>query len=223
MQINYSSKEGQDKWVLETLSNKTKGIFVDIGAHDGVDDSNSYCLEKYFGWSGLCVEANPNPKSFPRLQSNRSCISENCAVFDRNGFVDFAARTSRAQTCGIYSDDFINEHTIKQVQNKSFSVIQVPCYTLEFLLEKHSLPNIIDYLSLDVEGAELNILKCFNFNKYKFRTLTIEHGYNEKSPVGLNIHNKNRKEKIKDLLIKNGYSFVKTCVCDDFFVKKDLL
>jgi len=57
--------------VLETIGQLYGGYFVDIGAHDGITNSNSYIFEKYFGWSGICVEPNPNLRSYQTLINNR--------------------------------------------------------------------------------------------------------------------------------------------------------
>jgi len=55
----YYSQLGQDKWVLEKLDYKENGFFIEIGAYDGITLSNTYSLEKDFGWDGICVECNP--------------------------------------------------------------------------------------------------------------------------------------------------------------------
>jgi len=62
------SKEGQDKWVLKQLRKKKRGYFVDIGATDGKIKNNTYNLEKFFNWKGICVEPNPVERAFPSLK-----------------------------------------------------------------------------------------------------------------------------------------------------------
>ena len=56
---NFQSQVGQDEWVVSFFSSKGDGYFLDIGAHNGVDLSNTYYLEKELQWNGICVEADP--------------------------------------------------------------------------------------------------------------------------------------------------------------------
>jgi len=62
------SQLNQDLWVLDTLKHKRNGIFVDVGAFDGINLSNTYLLEKEHGWNGICIEANS--ESFKKLKSS---------------------------------------------------------------------------------------------------------------------------------------------------------
>ena len=73
--LTSSSQVGQDLWIIDTLDFKRNGYFLDIGALDGTTHSNSLMLERKYGWSGICVEANPYV--FPMLSSNRHCMCVN--------------------------------------------------------------------------------------------------------------------------------------------------
>jgi len=218
--MHYKSKQGQDRWVIETLGSLNSGYFVDIGAHDGISNSNSYVFEHLFGWSGICIEPNPNMRSFQRLVNNRKCVCENIAVWDFNGEIDFVARGRHCETSGVPDKD-VSEYILEDlVKQKKHGIIKVPCMTLQSILDKHSAPKVIDYLSIDTEGSEYNILKDFDFSKYIFKTVTIEtkswQPYTE-----LKFH-KNR-DKIMDLFVSNGYEFIKHYVVDDYFVHKSLI
>jgi hypothetical protein len=72
MGIKYWSQNGQDKWVLETLGYKKNGFFLDSGAYYPKDLSNTYTLEKYFGWTGICIE--PLSHLYQKLCEERTCI-----------------------------------------------------------------------------------------------------------------------------------------------------
>ena len=222
---DYKGKEGQDRWVLEKLKNKENGYFVDIGATGGLSNSNTYALEKYFNWKGICVEPNPKLRAFQALESNRNCICENLCIYNKTGMVDFVARGRKVELSGIYAD--CSSATIKHmVEDRNHDIIQVPAITLLELLDKHNAPKIIDYISIDTEGSEWEILKNFDFNKYIFLTLTIEHNYgdlNYSNDMNWNEKEKIKRDKIRDILTSNGYILDKKVVVDDWFVHKSLL
>lgn len=210
---NYKAKEGQDRWVLDILKNKTNGYFVDIGAHNGYNDSNSYVLEKDFGWKGICVE--PHHWAALDLQKNRNCNIEVACISDIDGEVDFVQRGKYQQVSGMYHPD-VDDHVIDQVDLHSHPLVKKPSLTLLSLLEKYNAPNIIDYLSIDAEGAELLILKNFDFQKYNFLTVTLEHNYTESNK--LKEKNGIRRKEIQALLVQNGYVLSKSVSADDWYV-----
>src|SRR5215510_8537437 len=76
---HYHSQHGQDRFIdTNLLRGKRGGVFVDVGAYDGVALSNTCYFEKELGWTGLCIE--PNPIVFERLTQNRNCTTVNCGV-----------------------------------------------------------------------------------------------------------------------------------------------
>ncbi len=214
--ISFHSSIGQDRWVLKTLHNKTDGYFVDVGASDGISHSNSYALEKR-GWTGICVEPNPLPRAFQKLSDERNCICENVCIYNANTEVDFIARGRRIEGSGI----------VGYIEKPGHPIIKVPAITLMQLLDQNNAPSIIDYLSLDTEGAEWEILKNFDFSKYTFLTMTIENNYNERrqreSPKK-EAQKKWRRDEIRNLLDKNGYVLKKSVnFGEDWFVRKQPL
>ena len=205
---NFRAKQGQDKWVLSVLKNKRNGFFVEIGAHNGIDDSNAYVLEKDFGWQGVCVE--PHTYSFQTLEEHRSCIRENLCISGTNGKVKFVQRGRSRQVSGIL-DDFSDDVIIEKAKN-GHPIIEKDSITLLNLLKKHRCPKIIEYLSIDVEGAEFDILEKFPFDEYKFLTMTIEHN------AQLGERNIEKKNKIFELLFSNGYKKVNSTTEEDWYV-----
>lgn len=217
--IDYKSKEGQDKWVIKKLNNKKNGYFIDVGASGGVTHSNTYALEKDLNWTGICVEPNPNFRSFQSLKKNRNCICENLCIYDKNGMVDFVARGRRIESSGIYGD--CSNVIIKDLVNKKkHPIIKVHTITLLELLEKHNSPHTIDYISIDTEGSEFKILKNFNFDKYIFLTITVEHNYWK----GTNWDKKEKikRNKIRKLLLNKGYVIDIKLPWEDWFVHKSI-
>lgn len=161
-----AGQAGQDQWVWgEVFNEKEGGFFLDIGAHDGRHLSNSYLLERQYKWSGICIEANP--ETFVELRKNRSCTCINACVDQVEGEVDFVVAGVLG---GIVSNDLDN----KEADSATRKTVRLKTFTLEKLLAANGAPKEIDYLSIDVEGAEERVLGAFNFNSYIFRAVTIE-------------------------------------------------
>ena len=149
----------------EAFNEKRCGYFLDIGAHDGVVFSNTYLLETKYNWSGILIEANPI--SFRKLNSNRIALCLNVVLDRAEGEVDFALK-------GYMGRIIENDVNDKGSKKSSSNQIKLKTKSLNYILKKYRAPDIIDYLSIDVEGAEEKILKEFNFQKYIFRCITIE-------------------------------------------------
>jgi len=145
----FYSQSGQDEWVVKLLNNKENGYFLDVGAYDGIESSNTAHLERELNWSGINIEANSH--AFGNLARNRSTINVHSAVSDYNG------------TC-FFSGDSITE------QGE-----EVVCKKLTTILEEYNAPKYIDYLSIDVEGHEYTILKDFDFATWTIGLMTVEH------------------------------------------------
>lgn len=154
--------------------------------------SNTFLLEKEHGWTGILAE--PNPAWHSGLRSNRSCsISEKC-VYSATGnkvyFDSVVAMPELSRISNIAPDD-VHERNGNRSEKE---VIEVDTISLFDLLREFQAPKIIDYLSIDTEGSELEILKAFNFERYKFRLISVEHSGEV-----------NRCNGILNLLEENGY------------------
>jgi len=179
----YMSQAGQDFWVFGEVFNEMKnGYFIDIGAHDGIYLSNTYILECKYDWKGICVEANPT--SFKQLKRNRRAICVNACLDGTEGFADFA---KRGLMSGIIAPDKFNK------DGDSCQVVRVRTQTLKNLFKEMDVPHEIDYLSIDIEGAEESVLKEFNFKDYLFKCITIERPANT----------------LKKIFTENGYILIK--------------
>ena len=190
---------GQDIWVLNQLNHKRNGYFLEIGAYDGIKYSNTYRLEKIYDWTGICVE--PIPKIYVNLVRSRNCICENCCVYHSNGTVKFFQRGTKGRSASAIYDEESTEF-IKSIMKNPAWLIDSPTMTLLSLLNKHNAPKTIDYFSLDTEGSEYQILKDFDFDTYKFLTLTVEHNCFGKNNDTRQI---TKRDNIRTLLTKNGY------------------
>ena len=185
----YKSQIGQDKWVESILGKKRDGFFIELGASDGVGYSNTFYFEKTLGWKGIAIE--PNPSFHDALKRNRDCNVCHFCVSDKDDDVlDFAV-CGHASGAVVTAGPFTN--------NKD--VIKVPTKTMQTIFKMYSAPSTIDYLSLDVEGHEYEILKNFPFDEYVLRCITVEHN---EPHVGSEM-----RVKIRSLLESKGYIFVK--------------
>lgn len=198
----------QDLFALECANFKTEGFFVEFGAANGVDLSNSHLLEKHFGWSGILAEAGRNWHD--ALRSNRSCIIDTRCVWAESG-MSIAFQESSAPALSGASEHKVL--TPLRAGEKVVNTYDVPTVSLLDLLEEHKAPRTIDFLSVDTEGSELAILEAFDFSKYSFRAIAVEHNFSEIRP-GLHA-----------LLSENGYTRVRESLSrwDDWYVPRKSL
>jgi FkbM family methyltransferase len=188
------SELGQDFFALETNAYRQKGYFVDIGAADGFTASNSFILEKFYNWSGICVD--PNPVFMQSLFNSRNCVASNLCVYSETGkIMPFKFYDDDNGFFGWRMRSGLKEHLEKIDDNilKSFNEINVLTISLNDLLLLYHAPLKINYVSLDTEGSEYEILKNFNFKKYDVECFTTEYS------------NLNQKENLIELFLRNGY------------------
>jgi len=192
----------QDLFALSQLNFKKNGFFVEFGSCDGLVGSNSYLLENAFDWDGILAE----PAIFwhTKLRNNRSVNIETKCVWKSSGKeILFNEPFTHKQLASIDIFSEKNEECFKKANRYKVKTI-----SLLDLLKKYQAPKTIDYLSIDTEGSEYEILKAFDFNKYKFRVITCEHNF---SPM---------REKIYTLLSNKGYKRKSTNISrvDDWYV-----
>ena len=183
----------QDIFVLSFLDFIKKGYFVEFGASDGICLSNTYLLEKKFGWDGILSE--PAKKWHNDIITNRDVnLNFDCVWHTSNEKIQFW-ELSDGYFSGIASSLIRRKEQIKKlIKNKrEYSVNTISLYDL---LEKYNAPKKINYLSIDTEGTEFEILRDFDFTKYKFSVITVEHNFT------------NQRESLYKLLTSNGYKRV---------------
>jgi len=133
---------------------KRNGFFLDLAAADGITHSNTYVLEKIFGWSGICVE--PNPLFLQRLVKTRNCIIDRSVVSNKREEITF--RIDNRQLGGIVDVDTDNSFDVRGHQPANAITISLNAVLLNDLLELYDAPRVIDYFSLDAEGSEVLII-----------------------------------------------------------------
>lgn len=205
--MNFNSQYGQDRFLFEEFfSSIRKGVFIDIGAHDGVAFNNTYVFEKELNWTGICIE--PNPSCFSKLEENRSCACENCCVYDRDGTISFTAITGYPEMLSGITETYegqMLQRIDSEIQSTGGSkkTIEVPCYRLNTLLEKYGIVHV-NFCSIDTEGSEFKILNSADFSKMKIDIFSIENNYN--------------KEDTQNLLLNKGYKKIKNIGVDEIYL-----
>jgi len=206
----FYSQYGQDKWVFENcFNNKLSGTFLEVGADDGVDKSNTLFFEKEMGWTGLCIE--PSPVRFKLLENNRECICENIAVSDFTGEAEFLDIEGWGKGLSGLVAKYCENHKrrinqeLSHSENKGSSVIKVKVDNLQTVLERNNL-STIDFCTIDTEGGELEILKTLDFNKTKIHILCVENNYNN--------------PEVRDFLENKGYVLIKRIKIDEIYERQ---
>ncbi len=152
----FPASEGQDHLVLEILNYKRRGVFVDVGARYWHKGSNSFALEYYFGWEGICIEADSH--FYPGLVLNRTCkVVCNNAISNVDGQK-------------VHFHYQINGFT-KNPGNDEGEKYTV---TIGRVFNDFQLPSRIDYLSIDIEGYEYEGIQTIDFGKHIISVISVE-------------------------------------------------
>ena len=193
------SQLGADDWVL---SHYKKGYFVDAGCCDGEHISNTYKLEK-LGWNGICIDVFPT--NFDRRPNSKVVEAALHGIKDLE--LDFII--SKAPEISGISEYLGKKGTAAYTGWEPYieKIIKVKTQLLHEILDANNAPEFIEYLSIDIEGVELEVFKTFPFDRYKFGCISLEHNYEEP-----------RRTQIKDLLKSKGYTYIKQVKADDWFM-----
>lgn len=182
----------------QVFPENTNGFFLDIGAWHPVKLSNTKALEEA-GWSGVCIEP------FLVEWKGRTCQLVKKVVYSKAG-KEMEFRQA-SEFGGL--DATLKAHRKRTETAKRIKVITS---TIEQVLMETNAPKYIEYVSLDIEGAELEALKAFPFNEYKVGAWTIEHNFQEP-----------RRSQILELLKQHGYRRVRSVKWDDWYLSHDLV
>lgn len=151
------------------------GFYVEIGAWDGRKKNSTIILEKA-GWDGVCIE--PTPESYNSLIQNRKCRCLNVAVYDKEGEIEFARFPDRPEWNGII-ETYDESHTalLRSESPKLDSRTSAPAEVIKVKClpwNKLDLPSHIDYLQIDVEGAEMSVMSCIDWTNTNITYICLE-------------------------------------------------
>ena len=204
----YFSQAGQDKFVYDNFFREKKnGYFLEIGAFDGIQGSNCLFFEKFKNWNGLAME--PSPTQFKKLRNNRKCKLINKAASAISGkmtFIEIDSSNSDSQLSGL--EKYYPDKSQSVLKKNNLKKYMVEVLTFDEIL-KNVDKEVIDYCSIDIEGAETALIENFNFSNYKIKVLSIENNW----PKTI---------KYDNILIKHGYSFFDSVGVDEICVNNNL-
>lgn len=193
-----------DKFIEEYFDSSHVGVCIEIGACDGYIGTNTFYFEKK-GWECICIE--PNPNYYKNLKLNRkislsyACGNENS---DDREFTIFDLGNNQSAISSLSVDKrLVNSHS-HLIKNNFTTKVKVR--TLDFILEELKFDKKIDFISIDTEGTEIDVLKGFNINKWKPKLLIIENNFND-SEIEIYLKNfgykKDKRIEVNDFYILN--------------------
>jgi FkbM family methyltransferase len=170
------------------LRNEEKGFFVEFGATNGIDLSNTFLLETAFGWNGILAE--PALHWHSQLFQNRKCKIDLRCIFAETGINIEFQETELPELSTLLQYSSRDIHKKNRVSAKLYEVETV---TLQDLLIQKESPNRIDYLSIDTEGSEVEILTGFKFDEWDIRFISVE------------VTSELKLREVSEILTKFGY------------------
>ena len=197
----FLSQSGQDKIIKNHFfKNKKKGFFVEIGAFDGLEGSNCYYFENMQAWDGIAVEASKN--HFSKLKKNRKCHVLNFAISSSEKEVEFYdVEGELAQGSGINDRNYSLKKFVEKDPKSKVNKYKIKTTTFEKVIPSNK---IIDYLSIDIEGNEMDILETIDFTKYTIKVISVE-------------NNKPDEINFNSFFKKKNFSFFDRIVVDEVF------
>ena len=212
---NFQSQIYQDIFASFIVGDKYDKTFLEFGATDGLDISNSYTLESSFNWKGVLSE--PSPQWHEALKKNRknSKIITKCIWKESGKKLDFFMSDFGPLSTikDFVESDKISIPTNTEIRLKSGKTISVETISLNDVIKEYFNSICPSYISIDTEGSEYEILKAFDLDNFRPKVFTIEHNHTE------------NETKIDEHLIANGYVriFRKLTTFDAWFIPSEIL
>jgi hypothetical protein len=206
----YHSQYGIEEYVSRFYG--MHGFFLEIGCWDGELISQTAWLERERGWRGLCVD--PFARNFEARTCRvcRKAISGQPSAPSRE-FVKVSIDRRDGGDVSYFSGfrDTLSRHWSVISQHCDYEIVRVETITIEELYKVYNLPAYIEFLSVDVEGAEVEIFESIDFARWHYGLIMFEHNEDEKA-----------KRRIGELLLENGYQLLAELGCDDVYVSSHL-
>jgi FkbM family methyltransferase len=203
--MEYYSQSGEEAPLLELFAdNAHTGICVEVGAYDGITYSNTLCFEK-LGWTVILVE--PDPALFRKILDARRARAFNVAA----GAIAQEATLSVAQGAEYLSAVDPSRRHLRRIEVEKGVVREVPVRmdTLDHILEQACVERV-DFVSVDVEGYELEVLRGFTLAKYRPRVVLLEDWSDLHSA---------RDRRVFNFMRRQGYARFHRCACNDYYAR----
>lgn len=200
------SQSGIEEIIERYFGGKRDGFFVEVGAWDGEHISQTAWLERERGWRGVCADP------FPRGFESRACVVANHAVSAKGGTRKFIKVSIDRRHGGDVSylsgfKDSLSAHWHVISEFCNYEEMDIPTIPFDELCRLYSVPAHVDFLSLDTEGCEAEILESVDFMRYSFGMICVEHNLSETA-----------RQRIADVLLPQGYKLYKSIMLDDLYV-----
>jgi FkbM family methyltransferase len=181
----FNSQDKQDEYLEKNVfKGYKKGFFVDVGAHDGKTINNTLYFETANNWKGINVE--PIKDVYDQLVVNRpKCINLNCAIDEKEGQSEFIYNKGYTEMISGLKNHYDPRHHNRLAnENNHFGstshIINVDTNTLSNIFNKYGVKHV-NYLSIDVEGAEFAVIKSIDFDNVFIDVIGFENNYNDTS------------------------------------------
>jgi len=202
----YTSQAGQDKIIKKNFfDGKKNGFFIEIGAYDGISGSNCYHFERFLNWDGIAIE--PSIIQFEKLKKNRKCKLLNNAISDEVKEVEFIEVTEGlTQMSGINDSSFKrNIDIISNNQLSKTTSTNLKTITFDEIAPKNK---DVDYLSIDIEGGEMNLLKSIDFKINNIKVISVE-------------NNVPKEQNFKNFFEEINFTYLDRIGQDEIFYNRD--
>lgn len=205
----------QDMFAEFIVGNSFEKTFLEFGATDGLNLSNTYSLEKFLNWSGVLAEPDTQWHNNLKLNRPNTKITHDCVWIKSNETLDFIS-SSEGELSTIESYKYSDQDSMpanSKSRNKIINKIKVKTISLNDLINIEFKNTAPSYISIDTEGSEYDILKSFDFKNFKPKVFTIEHNYSS------------LEKQIDELLEKNNFErvFRKLTAFDAWYVSNEAL
>lgn len=202
----YYSQFGEDKILSEIFKGTNRGTCVEVGANDGVTDSVTFFFEK-LGWQ--CILVEPNPDLCKLIRANRTSPVYECAASDRAGFTTLHIAEGAERAHGV-STICADEESQRKIRAYGFTSrpVQVSTRRLDDILDESHIEGGIDFISIDVEGHEQEVLVGFTLERWAPKVIVVEDNSNRSDPL------------IRNYLKKHGYFCFKRTGVNDWFAPR---
>jgi FkbM family methyltransferase len=202
------AQHGEDIIIQDFFPHDYKGVCIDVGAVDGILMSNTFHFEQN-GWFSICCEANPDmyeSLKMNRLEAVHGAIGSKDLLEVQFNIVNLTAQGGNETAISAVTIDerLLRDHDFLQPHIRQ---VNVPMYTLDTVLLKYPNLTHIDFLSIDTEGTELEVLKGFDIARWSPKLFVIENNYND--------------PEIEEYLKPFGYTKANRLAVNDFYIKHE--
>jgi FkbM family methyltransferase len=203
---SFRAQNGEDRWLDTYFQGKREGYFVEVGAYDGVALSNTYHFEQ-IGWHGVLVEPDPDNAANCMLKRPGSRTFQ-CAAVATPEIREISFH--KVANGGVFSTTSLTDGHAKRIANIGLAAepMRVPARTLDSMLAEAGASRV-DFVSIDVEGGELDVLAGFDIRRWQPRIVVVES------------NTKTRLPAIRRYFLRNGYAYLHSIDVNDFYERTE--